>query len=106
MATKKTAARTAKSPRNGAEIPLGAHPGNTGGKKGRSGRKPDAFKALCADLADRAARAALAQKILETPDHPAWLGAWRFVAEQAYGKPTQPVSANVDGSVTVRFVHE
>lgn len=39
----KTAKKTAKSPRNGQEIPLGNHPGNTGGKKGRSGRRPYAF---------------------------------------------------------------
>ena len=31
------------SPKSGATIPTGAHPGNTGGKKGRSGRRPYAF---------------------------------------------------------------
>ncbi len=37
----------ARSPLNGAEIPLGAHPRNTGGKKGRSGRPPSAVRELC-----------------------------------------------------------
>lgn len=46
----KTAAKTAKSPLNGAVIPLGAHPGNTGGKPGRSGRPRKAFKDFLADL--------------------------------------------------------
>lgn len=46
------AGKTAKkyatpSPRNGNVLPLGNHPGNTGGKKGRSGRKPNDFLALC-----------------------------------------------------------
>src|SRR5689334_5686837 len=36
-------------PQGGAQLPLGAHPGNTGGKKGRSGRKPDAFVAAMED---------------------------------------------------------
>ena len=31
------------SPRSGAEVPTGAHPGNTGGKPGRSGRKTNRF---------------------------------------------------------------
>lgn len=46
----KTARKTARSPRSGAEIPLGAHPGNTGGKPGRSGRPPKAFKDFLAEL--------------------------------------------------------
>ena len=41
------ATATARSPLNGAEIPLGAHPRNTGGKKGRSGRPPSAMRELC-----------------------------------------------------------
>ena len=40
-------AKTAKSPINGAEIPLGAHPGNTGGKPGRSGRPPSVVRDVC-----------------------------------------------------------
>lgn len=39
--------KTAVSPLSGAHIPLGAHPGNTGGKKGRSGRRPSAVRQAC-----------------------------------------------------------
>lgn len=44
----KTGAGTgyAVSPINGARMPTGAHPGNTGGKKGRSGRRPDRVRQL------------------------------------------------------------
>lgn len=36
-----------RSPINGALMPLGAHPGNTGGKKGRSGRPPSVIRERC-----------------------------------------------------------
>jgi hypothetical protein len=42
------------SPRSGYRLPLGRHPGNTGGKKGRSGPKPSAVRQLMREgLADR-----------------------------------------------------
>ena len=41
---------TMRSPRSGAEVPTGAHPKNTGGKKGRSGRPPIAFKMFLSQL--------------------------------------------------------
>jgi hypothetical protein len=50
MPNKKTAKKTPKqkpSPRSGVALPAGAHPKNTGGKKGRSGAKPKAFKEFC-----------------------------------------------------------
>jgi hypothetical protein len=51
---------TMRSPRSGAEVPTGAHPGNTGGKKGRSGRKPFAFRMLARTiLEDRKTQAEL-----------------------------------------------
>lgn len=42
-----TGAKEVRSPRNGAVMIAGGHPGNTGGKKGRSGRKPRLFKEFC-----------------------------------------------------------
>lgn len=55
----KTAGNVAKvaiSPLNGAQIPLGAHPDNTGGKPGRSGRPPnelrEAFRSVLPDGID------------------------------------------------------
>jgi hypothetical protein len=38
-----------------------------------------------------------AERVLKNAKHPAWLGAWKFLAEHGYGKPTQPLS-NADGS--------
>lgn len=61
-----------------------------------AGRPPNAWKLECADLATRGAVAARARGILDDPDHPAWLGAWRFVAEQAFGKPTQPIDLSTE----------
>jgi hypothetical protein len=45
-----------------------------------------------------------AREVLRDKDHPAWLGAWRFVAEQGYGKPEQlvGVAASVKFEVVVR----
>ena len=42
----------AVSPLNGAEIPLGNHPGNTGGKKGRSGRPSSELRRLMREGAE------------------------------------------------------
>lgn len=64
---KKTAKKTAKSPRNGQEIPLGNHPGNTGGKKGRSGRKPMAFKLLAHDILHDPVTQAQLRKAAQNP---------------------------------------
>jgi len=81
----KTAAKTAVSPVTGASIPLGAHPGNTGGKKGRSGRKPAEWTAFCNDTArDPKFQAAVKAAALAGD-----MGAARMIAEYAAGKPTQ-----------------
>jgi hypothetical protein len=46
--------KTAKpSPRSGVRLPLGAHPGNTGGKKGRSGRRPQNVVLRAATIVER-----------------------------------------------------
>lgn len=58
-APRKSAKKSAKSvrlappsPRSGVRLPVGAHPGNTGGKKGRSGRLPDEFREKLAKIRD------------------------------------------------------
>ena len=49
----KTATKYATpSPRSGVSLPLGNHPGNTGGKKGRSGRKSKAFLQRCIEATE------------------------------------------------------
>jgi hypothetical protein len=47
-----THAKVAVSPLNGATIPLGNHPWNTGGKPGRSGRPPSLVRAACREAFD------------------------------------------------------
>ena len=66
-------------------------PGAGGGPQPGSGRPPDEFKAMCRDAVSRAERFAVAEKVIENPEHPAWLGAYKFLTEQGYGKATQPI---------------
>lgn len=94
----KTARKYATSPVNGAQIPLGNHPGNTGGKPGRSGRKPDAFRELCRQLASGETTIQQVEAILQDRNHPAFLGAVKWATEHGYGKPTEHVEHS--GSVT------
>src|SRR5687768_2800416 len=80
-------ARTVRSPRNGAEMPTGAHEKNTGGRKGRSRRKADAFRAFAVSHAadpafqDRLKAAALAGD----------MQAVKLVVQYAEGLPLQPI---------------
>jgi sarcosine oxidase gamma subunit len=94
MATtpEKTAVKTAKpSPINGNRLPVGAHPGNTGGKKGRSGRKPDEFKAMMRAMVSHAQAAEALQNILRDASHPQFVQAYRMAAEFGYGKAQQHI---------------
>ncbi len=93
----KTGSGTMRSPRSGSEIPTGAHPGNTGGKKGRSGRKPEAFKAMCQALASSKEVRANAAKILRNADHPLFIGALKWASENGYGRPAQTVDVTSGG---------
>jgi len=93
----KTATKTAKpSPRSGVALPLGAHPGNTGGKKGRSGRKSRDFLQRCLEA---------------TEDDPLWQAAKKksafstleMAASYTYGKPTKSVEHSGKVKVEVSF---
>lgn len=86
----------------GGALLTGGVPGNKGG------RPPDAWKALCRELASREEMLAQARAVLGDREHPAWLGAWRFVAEQAYGKAeaTQTVKGDADQPLVIRVVTE
>lgn len=97
----KTAIKTAKpSGRNGNVLPLGAHPGNTGGKKGRSGKKPDDFIQWCKDLAaDPEARRAWEAKAKEG-DHKIL----DLIAKYGHGLPTQKVDQTT--TVILKAVRE
>lgn len=82
--------KTAKpSGRNGNVLPVGAHPGNTGGKSGRSGRKPDEFKAICRALATRTETIAVVAAILTDGSHPRFMAALKWASENGYGRPIQ-----------------
>lgn len=102
---RKTPPRTARAP-NGSEIPLGAHPGNTGGKKGRSGRKPAKIVQLAQELIDKFTLMQVAASIAvgdiwedytnadgETVSGPTRnsdrLAAIKFLAAYGYGNPIQ-----------------
>jgi hypothetical protein len=79
-----TAIEKVPQPHGGA-LNRGGTPGNKGG------RPPDEFKAIMRELASSAERMEHARKILDNPDHPHFLNAWKFVTEQGYGKAKETV---------------
>ena len=78
--------------------------GQGGGKKGRSGRKPDAWREMMGRLVNRESTLRALKRVIKNPRHPAWLGALKFAAEQAYGKPTQPLA--VEARLTIEDLLE
>lgn len=87
-AVDKTATKTAKpSPRSGVALPVGAHPGNTGGKKGRSGRNPDVFKQFLARLkGDKKFHAALKSAATD-PESRGFSSALKVITDYDESKP-------------------
>lgn len=59
------------------------------------GRTPDEWKAMCREAVSRADRFAKALEVLDDPQHPAWLGALKFLAEHGFGKPNQTIETTV-----------
>lgn len=94
-AAAKTANKTARSPRNGAEIPLGAHPGNTGGKKGRSGRPKAKFKAFLAKLRDDPEFQQAIEDAATDPSSRGFSAALKLVTDYDDEKPAQRVQIDV-----------
>ena len=47
---------------------------------------------------------AAAERVLANPEHPAWLGAWRFLAEQGYGRAVQAVDVTSGGEAVKQVV--
>jgi hypothetical protein len=94
MATRngKTANKTAKpSGRNGNRLPLGAHPGNTGGKPGRSGRPPKAFKKFCREAAKSPEYQDALLRAATDDNHNDFIGAAKLIANYAASKPPKKV---------------
>ena len=73
--------------------------GPGGGKKGRSGRPPDAWKEIMRKLVNRESTLRTLKRVIKNSKHPAWLGALRFAAEYAYGKPTQDLTVTAKMSL-------
>lgn len=99
QAPKKTATKTAKpSGRNGNVLPVGAHPGNTGGKPGRSGRRPFAITLAAQELVDKHDLLNVAVKIAVGPSKDTdRLAAIRLLVEYGYGRAPQHIThANDD----------
>lgn len=69
----------------------GLVPGAGGGPQPGAGRPPDEWKRMCREAVSRADRFAIAESVIENPDHPAWLGAYKFLTEQGFGKGAQPL---------------
>lgn len=73
--------------RNGGTLNNG---GNDGNKYG-AGRKPDEWKQICAALASDDDVLETAKKVIRDPENGAWLGAFKFLAEQGYGKAKESI---------------
>ena len=83
------------SPKGGALLPLGKHPWQTGGKKGRSGRKSKDFLTRCLEATEdsdlwQAARKKQPYSVLD------------MAAGYTHGKPKS--TTELTGEVTVRVV--
>lgn len=106
-AKQKTGYKTVKSPKTGAELPVGAHPWNTGGKKGRSGRKPDEFRAHMRELTSRPEVVAYLNRCLDGKEGPnAFHAAYKYATEQAHGKAEQRTKISGDPEQPLKVVVE
>lgn len=76
-----------------------------GPKKGapNAGRPPDQWKEECRKLVSRNEMLDRARAVLDNPEHPAWLGALKFLTEQGYGRAAQTLDLTSDNTLTVVF---
>lgn len=94
------------SPVNGNRLLTGAHPKNTGGKKGRSGRRPKSFTAFMRSLREHPD---VQQAILDAARDPMSKGfaaVLRQMAEYDDEKPAERQEIVGPVEVRVRFVDE
>ena len=71
------------------------------GQSGNPGGRPKetkAFKEWCREIMAKEGRDSLLTLAQAASDERVRLGAWRVIAEYAYGKPTQPVDATLNGN--------
>lgn len=97
----------AKSPAKKRELIPQKHGGAlmTGGtNKGGTGRPPDEFRRILRDMVSRDDRLKHVETVLENPEHPQWMAAWKWATEHGYGKPVQPVEQSGNISLTIKVV--
>lgn len=79
---------------------------NGGTNKGGPGRTPEVWKALCRELSTSKEVLEQARKVIKDKEHPAWLGAWRFLVEQGFGKPESEAAHITLNQVSVVYVNK
>lgn len=108
--SQKTALKTGDlappSPSGGARLPLGAHPGNTGGKKGRSGRKPEAFGKLLARLRNSPELAHSLEAAIKDHESRAFASALKVLTDYDDEKPAEKRQIVGPVEVVVKFARE
>ena len=92
------------SPLTGAQLPLGNHPGNTGGKKGRSGRKPAEWTVLCQELASNRGQVKRLKRILKDEHNKNFGAITKLVTEYGFGKAPQRIQMSGELNVNVKDV--
>lgn len=103
----KTATKTAApSPKNGNRLPLGAHPGNTGGKKGRSGRKPEAFTNFLARLRQDPRLHDAIEKAAMDASNPGFKSALKVLTDYDDAKPAEKRELSGKLEVRVKIARE
>lgn len=75
------------SPITGVSLPVGNHPGNTGGKKGRSGRKPKNWGAFLKGLRDSETVQQAVQRAAEDETSRGFQPVLRLLADYDAEKP-------------------
>lgn len=77
------------------------NPGNVGG-----GRPSTAWKQRMAYLAEEGRKALETAKVLQNPEHPLFMPAFKFAAEQAHGQAAKrvEVAGDVDNPLAVSIV--
>ena len=91
-------------------LPAGAHPGNTGGKKGRSGRIPNELKLSAQDVGFEHVFPKLERYLKRKNKGPADAG-WRWAAaivlDRGFGKVPRPITGDDEGEpIGVRVERE
>jgi hypothetical protein len=105
--TPKTANKTARpSPRSGVALPVGNHPGNTGGKKGRSGRKPEAFTQFLTRLRESPELAASLMTAVSNPESRAFSSALKVLTDYDEDKPAKRKEVTGSDGGPIQIAHQ